>query len=148
MLCCILRAFGLDLPTTAVFDYPTPLALAGFIANEMKQSAGDSNQIAASYNIQLNAEAANVMVIDACAQRLSAEAPSARGDGFSMDVVPFSRWDRDLSKASQRLGATFARYFCRFCQGTSASFKRHSLYGTEKSSVAELGMRRNAVCLG
>lgn len=52
----------------------------------------------------------DMMVIDAIVPRLSSEMPSAIGDGFRVDAVPFSRWDTDTSKASQRHGARFARY--------------------------------------
>lgn len=50
------------------------------------------------------------MVIDAIVPRFSSKMPYAIGDGFHADAVPFSRWDKDTSKASQRHGARFARY--------------------------------------
>ena len=106
----IFRVFGLELSATAVFDYPTSSALATFLSKSTTLSGTRGpDQTLARRSMQQDLAETDFMVVDACSTRLSSDVPSDKGDGFSMDTVPFARWDRDTSRASQRLGATFAR---------------------------------------
>ena len=108
----------MDLPATALFDYPTPIALAGFIAKQLGDEASTAAMLPKPSSLTAHSieYAEDVMVLDAMNPRLSSEKPSAVGDGFHVDAVPFSRWDADTSKACQRLGARFARFFSAHVQ--------------------------------
>ena len=103
----------MELTATAVFDNPTPKALAAFIAQEVGSAAlSDPTQpFGAISRVQLGEKRpSDAMVVDALHARLSSDKPSLVGDGFHVDVVPFNRWDIESSKTSQRLGGRFARY--------------------------------------
>lgn len=100
----------MDLPATAVFDYPTPKALAAFVLQLLQQQGPTvPEQAPGSLAHGPQLAGSNVMVVDAVAARLSQAGPAAVGDGFGVNAVPSSRWDADTSKASKRLGARFAR---------------------------------------
>jgi hypothetical protein len=107
------RIFNIELPATVVFDYPTPSALAAFCAQELNQAFTESPP---SLPLGFPAPAAplaaggDLMVLDACFNRFSADRPSPAGDGFELAVVPFGRWDVDTSAASNRLGGRVARW--------------------------------------
>ena len=99
---------------TAVFDYPTPRALAAYIAKQLSTGPGSAVVLKEPSSLVPHGigHDKDVMVLDAIHPRLSSKNPSVIGDGFHVDAVPFSRWDADTTKASQRLGAKFARYLC------------------------------------
>ncbi len=119
-----------------MFDYPTPKALAAYVALEMGgTSASQISHDPSSQAVLGRLQDTDVMVIDAIVPRLASREPCDNGDGFHVDAVPFSRWDADTSKASQRLGARFARCVCSLHLLKSAWMAPEDLLPSEKSLV-------------
>ena len=112
-------ALGVTLPGTAIFDYPTPAALAAFLCQQLAAAAGAA--AAAQHSAAMLAapsaggalaavdRARLVVTVDASAARLSAPSVSSLQD--SCRVTPFARWDADgpAKLVPLRPGSRFAR---------------------------------------
>ena len=118
--------FGVDMPATAMFDYPTISALAGFIAaasgSAVVAAADDLVPFDGGFELAASEQPQHrctKLVGLACRYPESASSPGAfwRGAVKAADLqqaVPFTRWDLERAyapePASQKMYARFAAF--------------------------------------
>ena len=119
--------FGLDLPATLIFDYPTVAALVGFIASATSAVASSSVAQADSGPLMQQQEA--VQQATTVLVGLSCRYPTADGSSSSgmasfweaaaqtadlQKLVPCSRWDLDRLYAPDPAGGRMYSRFAAF----------------------------------
>ena len=124
------RRFGLELPATAVFDYPTTAALSAFIVSLATEAAAVAASSLAAYPLPLVAAAASQQQRGAATDLVGLSCrypgPAAGVDGFwrgalsaadLQETIPCTRWGVDRLYAPDPANGRMYARFAAFVQG-------------------------------
>lgn len=121
--------FGLDMPATAMFDYPTISAMAAFISENTRSHVDGSQALGTSLPLATPAPSNEQQELLTSLVGLSSRFPAAEAGNVAafwqgalqaadlQEQVPFTRWDLDrVYSPDQASGKLYAR-FAAFVQG-------------------------------
>ena len=101
-------SFGMQLPSTLVFDYPTISALSGFMAGKIGQLAPDSDDSPSAELVPATwrqSSSLGEVVIAGAAWRSPQAALSMASPVDAVGLVPLDRWDLEKDPLAARFGA-------------------------------------------